>query len=91
MIPGGVSYKTLDKIDYLRQVADDRDLPATVRGDAVPPTERIDAGGPVHPGFERVRAAVAASEDADLEALAQGGRHPCTYRAEAASTGHVHG
>ena len=71
MIPGGVSYKTLDKIDYLRQVADDRDLPATVRGDAAAEIERIDAGGPVHPGFERVRAAVAASEDADLEALAQ--------------------
>ena len=71
MIPGGVSYKTLDKIDYLRQVADDRDLPATVRGDAAAELELIDAGGPVHPGFERIRAAVDASEDADLEALAQ--------------------
>ena len=73
MIPGGVSYKTLDKIDYLRQVADDRDLPATVRGDAAAEIERIDAGGPVHPGFERIRAAVAvaASENVDLEALAQ--------------------
>lgn len=71
MIPGGVSYKTLDKIDYLRKVADDRDLPATVRGDAAAEIELIDAGGPVHPGFERIRAAVAASEDADLEALAQ--------------------
>lgn len=29
MIPGGASYKTLDKIDYLRQVTDDPDLPAT--------------------------------------------------------------
>ena len=73
MIPGGVSYKTLDKIDYLRQVTDDPDLPATVRGDAAAELERIDAGGPVHPGFERIRAAVAvaASENADLEALAQ--------------------
>ena len=73
MIPGGVSYKTLDKIDYLRQVADDRELHATVRGDAAAEIERIDAGGPVHPGFERIRAAVAvaASENADLEALAQ--------------------
>lgn len=73
MIPGGVSYKTLDKIDYLRRVADDRDLPATVRGDAAVEIELIDAGGPVHPGFERIRAAVAvaASENVDLEALAQ--------------------
>ena len=44
MIPGGASYKTLDKIDYLRQVTDDPDLPATVRGDAAAELERIDAG-----------------------------------------------
>ncbi|MFJ6300100.1 MULTISPECIES: ParB/RepB/Spo0J family partition protein [Micrococcales] len=84
MIPGGASYKTLDKIDYLRQVADDPDLPATVRGDAAAELERIDAGAPVHPGFERVRAAVteAASETADLEALAQ----QAVARAQAAQT-----
>ncbi|WP_218683419.1 ParB N-terminal domain-containing protein, partial [Microbacterium sp. BF1] len=69
MIPGGASYKTLDKIDYLRQVTDDPDLPATVRGDAAAELERIDAGAPVHPGFERIRAAVTetASETTDLE------------------------
>ena len=73
MIPGGASYKTLDKIDYLRQVTDDPDLPATVRGEAAAELKRIDAGAPVHPGFERIRAAVteAASETTDLEALAQ--------------------
>lgn len=53
MIPGGASYKTLDKIDYLRQVTDDPDLPATVRGDAAAELERIDAGGP---GASRLRA-----------------------------------
>ncbi len=73
MIPGGASYKTLDKIDYLRQVTDDPDLPATVRGDAAAELKRIDAGAPVHPGFERIRAAVtdAADEDADLESVAR--------------------
>lgn len=84
MIPGGASYKTLDKIDYLRQVTDDPDLPATVRGDAAAELERIDAGAPVHPGFERVRAAVseAASETTDLEVLAQ----QAVARAQAAQT-----
>lgn len=71
MIPGAASYKTLDKIDYLQQVINDPALSATVRGEAAAELERIDAGGPVHPGFERIRAAVTASEDADLEALAQ--------------------
>lgn len=73
MIPGGTSYKTLDKIDYLRHVADDPALPATVRADAAVEVERIDAGAPVHPGFERIRAAVteAEDEDADLEAVAR--------------------
>ena len=84
MIPGGASYKTLDKIDYLRQVTDDTDLPATVRGDAAEELERIAAGAPVHPGFERIRAAVteAASETTDLEALAQ----QAVARAQAAQT-----
>ena len=84
MIPGGASYKTLDKIDYLRHVADDDALPATVRGDAAAELERIDAGAPVHPGFERIRAAVAeaTSDDADLEAVAR----EAVARAQAAQT-----
>ena len=84
MIPGGASYKTLDKIDYLRNVADDDALPATVRGDAAAELERIDAGAPVHPGFERIRAAVAeaTSDDADLESVARG----AVARAQAAQT-----
>ena len=73
MIPGGASYKTLDKIDYLRQVTDDPALPAPLRAEAAAELARIDTGAPVHPGFERIRAAVAeaTSEDADLETLAQ--------------------
>ncbi|MGO0577968.1 ParB N-terminal domain-containing protein [Ornithinimicrobium panacihumi] len=73
MIPGGASYKTLDKIDYLRQIADDPAVPAAVRADAAEELGRIDAGAPVHPAFERIRAALVASatEHTDLEALAQ--------------------
>src|SRR5690625_4729382 len=84
MIPGGTSYKTLDKIDYLRNVADDPALPATVRADAAVEVERIDTGAPVHPGFERIRAAVAeaTSQDADLEAVAR----EAVARAQAAQT-----
>ncbi|MFT4213261.1 MAG: ParB N-terminal domain-containing protein [Microbacterium sp.] len=81
MIPGGASYKTLDKIDYLRHVTDNPDLPATVRADAAGELERIDAGAPVHPAFERIRAAVteATSTPDDLEALA----HEAVARAQA--------
>ncbi|MFT3859992.1 ParB N-terminal domain-containing protein [Micropruina sp.] len=73
MIPGGVSYKTLDKIDYLRQVAENPAWPEGVRGDAAAELERIDSGAPVHPGFERIRAAVteATAEGENLETLAQ--------------------
>ncbi len=81
MIPGGASYKTLDKIDYLRQIADDPVMPVTVRADAAEELERIDAGAPVHPAFERIRAAVAEATSApdDLEALA----HEAVARAQA--------
>lgn len=84
MISGGASHTTLEKIDYLRQVADDPALPAKVRGDAAAELERIDAGAPVHPGFERIRAAVteAVSETTNLEALAQ----QAVARAQAAQT-----
>lgn len=73
MIPGGASYKTFDKIDYLRHVADNAALPATVRAEAAAKVERIDAGAPVHPAYERIRAAVteATSDDDDLEAVAR--------------------
>lgn len=75
MIPGGASYKTLDKIDYLRRVADDPAVTAPLRAQAAAELERIDQGAPVHPGFERIRAAIAGEGDGetgeDLGALAQ--------------------
>ncbi|UAL29797.1 ParB N-terminal domain-containing protein [Nocardioides rotundus] len=71
MIPGGASHTTLDKIDYLQQVAADPAVPEPVRGQAAEELHRIDAGAPVHPGFERVRLAVAGEGAEDLGALAQ--------------------
>lgn len=73
MIPGAPSYKTLDKIAYLRQIADDLDQPAELRAQAAHEVEQVNAGGPVHPAYARIREAVeqARSDDAaDLQALA---------------------
>ena len=53
MIPGGASYKTLDKIGYLEQVANDPAQPAELRVPVAAELERIDAGAPVHPIYKR--------------------------------------
>lgn len=71
MIPGGASYKTFDKIDYIRQVADDPEVPAPLRAKAAAELERIDAGAPVHPGYERIRAVVEVEDEEDLRAVAR--------------------
>lgn len=55
MIPGGASYKTLDKIGYLEQAAHDETLPEHVRAAAQRGLEQIDAGSPVHPIYEAIR------------------------------------
>lgn len=73
MIPGGSSYKTLDKMGYLQQIADDPAQPAELRRHVSAELERIDAGAPVHPVYESVRAAVTAAQDErerDLHQLA---------------------
>ncbi|GAA4486946.1 ParB N-terminal domain-containing protein [Microbacterium panaciterrae] len=73
MIPGAPSYKTLDKIAYLRQIADDLGQPAELRAQATREVEQVNAGEPVHPAYARIREAVkqAHSDDAaDLQALA---------------------
>lgn len=72
MIPGGASHTTLEKINYLRRIADDTDLPARLRAQASEELDQLKAGGPVHPAYERIRtAANTSSEDTDLETLAQ--------------------
>lgn len=73
MIPGGSSYKTLDKMGYLQQIADDPAQPAELRQQVSAELARIDTGAPVHPVYESVRAAVTAAQDereTDLHQLA---------------------
>lgn len=70
MIPGGASYKTLDKIGYLEHAAHDETLPEHVRAAAQRGLEQIDGGSPVHPIYETIRNHVA-SPDAGDEALHQ--------------------
>ncbi|WP_285116241.1 chromosome partitioning protein ParB [Propionibacterium freudenreichii] len=70
MIPGGASYKTLDKIGFLEQAANDEALPEHVRAAARQGLEEIDAGSPVHPVYETIRNHTA-SPDAGDEALHQ--------------------
>jgi len=55
MIPGGTSYKTLEKIGYLDRIANDPTQPESVREQIAEGLARIEAGAPVHPIYEAVR------------------------------------
>lgn len=73
MIPGGASHTTLEKIGYLQRLADDPAQPATLRAQVSSELERIDAGAPVHPIYEAIRAAANTAQghrEADLHQLA---------------------
>lgn len=73
MIPGGTSYKTMEKIGYLERVAADSVQPEPVRAQAQAGLERIEAGAPVHPIYETIRHAATAAQserEADLHQLA---------------------
>jgi ParB family chromosome partitioning protein len=72
-IPGGASYKTLDKIGYLEQIADDPAQPTELRAHVTAELARVDTGAAVHPIYEAVRTAVATAQgqrEADLHQLA---------------------
>lgn len=74
MIPGGTSYKTLEKIGQVQRVADDPGTPESLRVLAAAELAGIEAGGPVDPAYQLVRAAVAEAEEArqaELHALAE--------------------
>lgn len=74
MIPGGTSYKTMEKIGHVQHVADDPDAPEALRELATTELARIEAGGPVDPAYQRIRAAAAEVEQArqaELHALAE--------------------
>ena len=57
MIPGAPKHSTLDKIGYLRDTADDAELPDELRQQARDGLAEIDAGAPVHPIYQHVRSA----------------------------------
>lgn len=73
MIPGGASHATLEKITQVQRVADDPQQPESVRELAAAELAGIEAGGPVDPAYQRVRAATAQAEQArqvELHAMA---------------------
>lgn len=74
MIPGGASHTTLEKINQVQRVADDPGTPESLRVLAATELAGIEAGGPVDPAYQRVRAAAAEAEQArqaELHALAE--------------------
>ncbi|MDN6510388.1 MAG: hypothetical protein L0K56_06735 [Corynebacterium sp.] len=74
MIPGGTSYKTLEKIGQVQRVADDPTVAESLRVLAAAELAGIEEGGPVDPAYQLVRAAVAEAEQArqaELHALAE--------------------
>lgn len=62
MITGSASYTRLNQILAMERVAADRELPEGVRQVAAEELERIRNGGPVDPGYQRVRAVAEAAE-----------------------------
>lgn len=73
MIPGGASHATLEKISQVQRIADDPQQPEPLREQAAAALAQIEAGGPVDPAYQRVRAAAAEAEQArqaELHAMA---------------------
>lgn len=74
MIPGAASYRTLDKIEAIQQAALRDDLTDDTRAAVTDALGRIEAGAPVHPIFEEIRALIedpARTRDAELDRLAK--------------------
>lgn len=73
MIPGGTSYKTMEKVGYLERIVADPAQPEPLRAQAAAGLEQIEAGAPVHPIFQAVRDAATIAQDlreADLHQMA---------------------
>lgn len=75
MIPDGASHTTLEKINYLQQLADDETQTETVRAGAAAELELIGSGAAVHPSYERARQLVSGAQpdtpEEDLAKLAE--------------------
>ena len=73
MIPGAPSDTTLEKISYLRDAAENPQLPEDLRQQARDGLTEIEADAPIHPIYQSVRSAVDAAtvdRDAQLHLLA---------------------
>lgn len=62
MIPDGASHTTLEKINYLQQLAEDEDQPESVREGIAAELDLIGSGAAVHPSFQRAQQLVAAAQ-----------------------------
>lgn len=69
MIPGGVSYKTHEKINYLRDLADDPSQPDHVRAQAAADVANLHRGAAVHPLYARTRADEQDARSAEMRRL----------------------
>ncbi|MDO5681367.1 MAG: ParB N-terminal domain-containing protein [Propionibacteriaceae bacterium] len=74
MIPGGASYKTLEKVGFIEEIAENPAQPEALRAEAAAALGRIEAGGPVHPIYQAIRESVEAAREvreATMHALAE--------------------
>lgn len=74
MIPGGGSYKTLEKVGFIEEIAANPAQPETLRAEAAAALERIEAGDPVHPLYQVIRESADAAREvreATMHALAE--------------------
>jgi len=75
LVTGKASYARLEQILEMERIAANRSLPETIRQVAADELDTIRNGGPVDPGYQRVKAAQRAaarmkpSEDPDVDAL----------------------
>ena len=69
MIPGGGSYKTHEKINYLRDLAADPSQPDHVRAQATADVEQLKRGAAVHPLYARTRADEEEARSAEMRRL----------------------
>ncbi|WP_308468462.1 ParB N-terminal domain-containing protein [Rathayibacter soli] len=82
LITGRKAYSRLEETGRLQAIAGDPAQPEPVRVQAAAELEAITAGGPVHPGLQRVNARLALSE---LDQLATDQAQPAGIRQQAAA------
>ena len=74
MIPGGASYKTLEKVGYIEEIAANPAQPESLRVEAAAALERIEAGDAVHPLYLAIRESAEVAREvreATMHALAE--------------------